>query len=57
MAKNLDGNEVGVIIEADSLLTQIARARNVKKAAPKAAPKPVAKAAPKAAPKAAVKKA
>lgn len=30
MAKNLDGNEIGVIIEADSLLTQIAKQRNVK---------------------------
>jgi len=31
MAKNKEGNEIGVIIEADDLLTQIAKARNAKK--------------------------
>jgi hypothetical protein len=32
MAKNKDGNEIGVIIEADDLLTQIAKQRAAKKA-------------------------
>ena len=31
MAKNIEGNEVGVIIEADDLLTQIAKKRIAKK--------------------------
>ena len=31
MAKNIEGNEVGVIIEADDLLTQIAKQRIAKK--------------------------
>tara|TARA_R110002096_G_scaffold302352_1_gene497286 strand:- start:319 stop:459 length:141 start_codon:yes stop_codon:yes gene_type:complete len=32
MSKNKDGNEVGVIIEADNLLTQIAKQRTAAKA-------------------------
>ena len=44
MAKNLDGNEIGVIIEADSLLTQIAKARIAKAKPAKAEPKRVARA-------------
>ena len=31
MAKNKEGNEIGVIIEADDLLTQIAKQRTAKK--------------------------
>lgn len=31
MAKNIEGNEIGVIIEADDLLTQIAKKRIAKK--------------------------
>ena len=32
MAKNIEGNDIGVIIEADDLLTQIAKQRIAKKA-------------------------
>ena len=32
MAKNKEGNEIGVIIEADDLLTQIAKQRTAAKA-------------------------
>ena len=31
MAKNIEGNDIGVIIEADDLLTQIAKQRIAKK--------------------------
>ena len=41
MATNLDGNEIGVIIEADNLLVQIAKARLMK--AKKPVKKPEAK--------------
>ena len=34
MAKNIEGNDIGVIIDADDLLTQIAKQRLAKKAAP-----------------------
>ena len=33
--KNKDGNEIGVVIEADDLLTQLAKARVAKKQKPK----------------------
>jgi hypothetical protein len=42
MAKNIEGNEIGVIIEADDLLTQIAKQRVSKKVV---APKPKKKTA------------
>jgi len=45
MAKNKDGNDIGVIIEADDLLTQIAKARTTKKEAEKPKKKPAKKGA------------
>ena len=36
MAKNKDGNVIGSVIEADDLLTQIAKQRTAKKAPVKA---------------------
>jgi len=45
MAKNKEGNEIGVIIEADDLLTQIAKSRV---AAKKKAVKPKKKTTKKA---------
>ena len=41
MAINKDGNEIGVIIEADDLLTQIAKQRNAKKVPVKAKKAPL----------------
>jgi len=43
MAKNIEGNEVGVIIEADDLLTQIAKQRIAKKVTPSKPKKKAAK--------------
>tara|TARA_R110000851_G_scaffold4689_1_gene19371 strand:- start:4334 stop:4507 length:174 start_codon:yes stop_codon:yes gene_type:complete len=40
MSVNKEGNEIGQIIEADNLLTQIARQRVAKKTPPVLEPKP-----------------
>jgi len=45
MSKNKEGNEIGAIIEADDLLTQIAKARTVKKEVEKPKKKTVKKGA------------
>ena len=43
MAKNIEGNELGVIIEADDLLMQIAKQRIAKKVTPSKSKKKAAK--------------
>jgi len=43
MAKNTEGNEIGLIIEADDLLTQIAKKRIAKKVVPSKPKKKTAK--------------